>query len=51
MCNKCDELDVTIEHYRRLLLADSSRLALDGIASRIEELEVQKVRLHSEQKP
>jgi hypothetical protein len=51
MCDKCDELDATIEHYRKLVTADSSRLALDGIADRIEELEAQKVHLHPEQKP
>jgi hypothetical protein len=40
MCDKCDELDAMIEHYRKLLTGDSSPLALEAIADRIEELKV-----------
>ena len=43
MCDKCDELDATIEQYRKLVDADSGRLAVEGIAGRVEELEAQKV--------
>jgi hypothetical protein len=50
MCDKCDELDGKIEHYRKLASGISDRLTLDGIADRIEEMEAQKVQYHPEQK-
>ena len=50
VCDKCDELDGKIEHYRKLASAITDRLALDGIADRIKEMEAQKVQLHPEQK-
>jgi hypothetical protein len=46
MCDKCDELDVRIAHYRKLASAITDRLTLDGIADRIKELEAQKVKFH-----
>ncbi len=50
MCDKCDELDAKIEQYRKLASGIIDRLALDGIAARIKEMEAQKVQLHPEQK-
>ncbi len=50
MCDKCVELDGKIEHYRKLALAVSDRLTLDGIADLIKEMEAQKVQFHPEQK-
>jgi hypothetical protein len=50
MCDKCDELDGKIEHYRKLASAVSDPLTLDGIADRIKEMEAQKVQFHPEQK-
>jgi hypothetical protein len=46
MCDKCDELDVRIDHYRKLATAITDRLTLDGIADRIKEMEAEKVQLH-----
>ena len=46
MCGKCDELDGKIEHYRKLASATYDRLALDGIADRIKEIEAQQAQLH-----
>jgi hypothetical protein len=43
MCEKCVELDGKIEHYRKLASALSDRLATEGIADRIKEMEAQKV--------
>lgn len=50
MCDKCDVLDAKIEHYRKLASAITDRLALDGIADRIKDMEAQKVQFHPEQK-
>ena len=50
MCDKCDVLDAKIEQYRKLASAITDRLALDGIADRIKDMEAQKVQFHPEQK-
>jgi hypothetical protein len=50
MCDKCDVLDAKIEHYRKLASAITDRLALDGIADRIKDMEAQKVQFHPEEK-
>jgi hypothetical protein len=49
MCDKCDELDGKIEHYRKLASALSDPLTLDGIAGLIKEMEAQKVQFHPEE--
>ena len=49
MCDKCVELDKTIERYRRMSLAD--QITIDRIKTLIDELQMQKVELHPEQKP
>jgi hypothetical protein len=46
MCDKCDELDVRIEHYRKLASGISDRLTLEAIGDRIKEMEAQKAQLH-----
>ena len=50
MCDKCAELDKKIERYRKLGVAISDRLALDGIKAAIEDLQAQKAGLHPERK-
>jgi hypothetical protein len=50
MCDKCDELDGKIAHYRKLTPVISDRLTIEGIADRIKEMEAQKAQLHPEQK-
>jgi hypothetical protein len=50
MCDKCDELDGKIEHYRMLALDISDRLTLEGITDLIKEMEAQKVQFHPERK-
>jgi hypothetical protein len=50
MCDKCDELDGKIEHYRKLASAITDRLTIEGIEERIKEMEAQKMLFHPEQK-
>ncbi len=49
MCEKCAELDVRIEHYRKLAAALSDPLTVEGIANRIKEMGAEKAKLHPEQ--
>jgi hypothetical protein len=49
MCEKCTEIDKTIQRYRRILLAIDDRLAVDRTREMIADLEAQKVALHPEQ--
>jgi hypothetical protein len=49
MCDKCVELDRKIEHYRKLSLAISDRLTVEGITDRIKEMEARKLEFHPEQ--
>jgi hypothetical protein len=46
MCGKCDEIDEKIAHYNRLLSGITDRIARDGIASLIEEMNAEKAGLH-----
>ena len=50
MCDKCDELDKKIEHYRRILLSIGDQITVDRIKAMIGVLHVQKATLHPEQK-
>jgi hypothetical protein len=50
MCEKCDELDRRIEHYRMLASRITDELTLSGIAMLIERYEEQKRELHPEQR-
>jgi hypothetical protein len=49
MCEKCTEIDKTIQRYRRILLAIDDRLTVDRTREMIADLEAQKVALHPEQ--
>jgi hypothetical protein len=51
MCEKCDEMDKRIEHYRLLAVRVLDAQTLDGIQKLIAELEDQKAKLHLEQRP
>ena len=50
MCDKCTELDVKIERYRRIAFSINDQLTIDRIEALIAELKVQKAALHPEQK-
>ena len=43
MCEKCDELDVKIEHYRRLAVGVQDQKTSDAAAMLIEELKAKKI--------
>jgi hypothetical protein len=46
MCDKCTEIDNTVERYRRILLAISDQVTVDRTKELIGELEARKVALH-----
>jgi hypothetical protein len=46
MCDKCQELDQKIEHYRYILARVFDPLVTDGVGKLIEETEAEKVALH-----
>ena len=48
MCEKCEQLDRQIEHYRMLSRRITDQLTLSGIALLIERYEVRKLELHHE---
>ena len=48
MCDKCDDIDVKIQHLRDIALRMLDQQTLDGIATLIAELERQKATLHPE---
>jgi hypothetical protein len=48
MCEKCDELDKKIEHYRRILLSIGDQITVDRIKAMIGDLQAQKATLHPE---
>jgi hypothetical protein len=48
MCDKCQELDRKIEHYRRLTERVPDQLLAEGLGKLIEDLEAQKVAFHPE---
>jgi hypothetical protein len=50
MCEKCEQLDKKIEHYKKLILGISDQLTIDRIKSLIADLQAQKAALHPEQK-
>jgi hypothetical protein len=49
MCEKCVELDGTIEHYRRMASGITDQATLDGIKELIERMKAQKAALHPDQ--
>jgi hypothetical protein len=48
MCEKCEELDEKIEHYRYLIARVTDRQANEGIGKLIEDMQAQKAALHPE---
>ncbi len=50
MCDKCDELDKKIEHYRLIRLSIGDRITIERIEALIGDLQAQKATLHPEQK-
>jgi hypothetical protein len=49
MCEKCVEIDKTIERYRRILLSIGDQLTVDRTKELIAELQAKKDALHPEQ--
>jgi hypothetical protein len=49
MCDKCEELDRKIEHYRLLVARVLDPLLNEGVGRLIEDMEAQKAALHPEQ--
>jgi hypothetical protein len=49
MCEKCTDIDNTIERYRRILLAIGDQLTIDRTKEMIADLQAQKAALHPEQ--
>ena len=50
MCDKCDELDSKIDHYKVIQSRVTDSIVLDGIAALIAELVAKKAELHPEAK-
>jgi hypothetical protein len=50
MCDKCDELDKKIDHYRLILLSIGDQVTVDRIKVLIGDLQARKATLHPEQK-
>lgn len=48
MCEKCDEIDKTIERYRRIKERILDQQLIDGAKKLIDELEGDKAALHPE---
>lgn len=46
MCEKCADLDEKIEHYRAIVSRITDKIAEDGIAELIAELQAKKAELH-----
>jgi hypothetical protein len=49
MCEKCSEIDKSIERYQRILLSISDQVTVDRAKELIAELQAQKAALHPEQ--
>ena len=46
MCDKCDEMDMTIERYRTIAAQMPDAPTFDAIQKLVAELEAQKAALH-----
>ena len=51
MCDKCVEIDKTIERYRNILRSINDKKTIDGAEKLIADLEAQKAALHPERSP
>jgi CO dehydrogenase/acetyl-CoA synthase epsilon subunit len=49
MCEKCVEIDKTIERYRRILLAIGDQITVERTRELIKKLQAEKLALHPEQ--
>jgi hypothetical protein len=49
MCEKCVEIDKTIERYRAIIVSIGDPITVDRARELIADLEAQKVGLHPEQ--
>ena len=49
MCEKCVEIDKTIERYRRILLAIGDQITVERTRELIAKLQAEKLALHPEQ--
>jgi hypothetical protein len=49
MCEKCTEIDRTIERYRRILLSISDPLTIDRTRQLIADLQAKRAALHPAQ--
>jgi hypothetical protein len=48
MCGKCSELDSKIAHYKRIAVHITDQQTLDGIASLIKQMTVDKAAIRCE---
>jgi hypothetical protein len=49
MCDRCEELDKKIAHYRQMIARVLDPLLTEGVGKLIEEMEAQKAAFHPEQ--
>ena len=49
MCDRCIEIDATLERYRRLSNGLTDQPTLDALKTLTKQLEAEKVQLHPEQ--
>ena len=49
MCDKCKEIDNTIQHYQRISWSITDQFTIDGINELSVRLEAQKAALHPDQ--
>jgi hypothetical protein len=49
MCDRCDELDRKIEHYKRISASISDQLTIDRIRGLVEQMQALKAALHPDQ--
>jgi hypothetical protein len=49
MCDKCNQLDKKIEHYRNLIARVPDPLTVERVGELIKEMQAQKAALHPEQ--
>ncbi len=50
MCNKCDELDKKMEHYRSISTRITDEKTIEGLKALIEACLAQRTALHPDQK-
>jgi hypothetical protein len=48
MCDRCDQLDEKIEHYKKVMSAMTDELTIERITALVVEMQTQKAALHPE---